>query len=215
MLEPLRRHRPPDGFPTTRIIAVVLLVANLTLGTVPVRADEPTVSPTTAMLMLFRIDDQLSAQVKGLFGLRCGLYPVEQRELCGTVASEFLRDMEGGQFARLMTPFFDRNFAASEIEMLTEFFASPDGKIFAEVLVLGSYIRMSGEMAKDARPIDKATQDRWNAFLQSGVGKKFSDMLASQFVQERDKQSRWYLCGLLGEERHKMARAIIPIPCST
>jgi hypothetical protein len=124
MPEPHRRHRPPNRFPATRGIAVALLAATLNMGTAPVRADEPTASPTTAMLMLFRVDEQLSVQVKGAFERRCARYPVEQRELCGTAASEFVRDMKSDEFARLMTPFFDRNFDVSEIQAITAFLAS-------------------------------------------------------------------------------------------
>jgi hypothetical protein len=112
-----------------------------------------------------------------------------------------------------MTPFFDRNFDASEIQAITAFLASREGRTFTELLVIGSYFRISGKLPDDARAIDKATQDRMAAFLGSGVGKKFGDALP-QFVQERETQSRWYLCGLLGEERHTMARAILPIPCT-
>src|SRR5450755_190667 len=126
-----------DGWLSEWIVAVLLLAATVVMATAPARADEPAISATTTMLILFRIDDQHSAQIRAVLQIRCGQYPAEQREICGALASEFLRHMETNRLARLMSPFFDRNFSPNEIEALTRFFASSDGKKMTEVFVVG------------------------------------------------------------------------------
>ena len=70
----------------------------------------------------------------------------------------------------------------SEIEALTEFYASPDSKKFVDITVEASYYRITEEMPKALQPIDQATKDRLEIFLQSGVGKKFTELLP-QFTQ--------------------------------
>jgi hypothetical protein len=207
-------HLRPAAWRFLSFLVPVLLAINLALVHESSQADESAPSAATSLLMIMRVDDQLIAQMQAVARIRCERYPEEQREPCNTLTAELLRDMEGNRFAQLMAPFIDRNFTAEEIAELAKFFASSEGKKFTELVVAVDYYRLAGELPKNVQPIDKATQARLDSFFTAGVGKKYIDLMP-EYNRERDKHAQWYLCAVLGEERHMRVRSILPVPCST
>ena len=112
-------------------------------------------------------------------------------------SAEILRDVDDNkQLAQLMTPYFERNYTDNEIEALTDFFGSSDGKAFTAFIILASSYRIDPQSPRSPQPIDADTQRRLNRFLQSGVGKKFSQLMG-EYRQELDRQSSSYLCGIV------------------
>jgi hypothetical protein len=175
----------------------LFLVGSFLAAAASALAQEAATSNAHYLLVLMRVDDQFSAQLSAALKIRCAATPEGQREACRAGSGELLRQIaEQKPLAQLMASFFERHYTTEEIKALTDFFGSSDGKVMTESIVLASYYRILGDLPKSPKPIDAATQRRLNAFLQSGVGKKFSDLLP-QYKLELDRQSAAYLCTIL------------------
>lgn len=170
--------------------------------------------PATTLLVSMRVDDQFRTQLDGVRHARCAKVSGDQHADCLRKAAEALPDLDDPrQIAVAMTPWVDRSYSGEEIAALETFFASPDGKRFVSMMIVGMGYRLAPDSVPRPEPLDPETQRRMNAFFGTTTGRKFAQSLPD-FKREMDRQTQTHFCATLARRGSSCAALGIAPPAT-
>jgi len=153
-------------------------------------------SKTTSLLTLMRVGDGVVLGITYGFKRACGRVLDEKSERCDIAAADLIQNVEHERLAQKLTPFFDQHFSPDEIELMTQFYGSPEGKKLTELAGVAVYNKLNPEVPKPLPAMDRTAMQKVLNYQRSSVYLKYAQ-LAPEFADEAKRHLLPYLCELL------------------